>query len=377
MSEPDRYAVRSKLYDIPLFSESAGHRLPFVFELELTERCNNNCRHCYINLPAEDHSSKDRELSSGEIEKIADQAVAMGTLFIVLTGGEPLLREDFEEIYLALRRKGLLVSVFTSGCLISDRIAKMFAKHPPFNLELTVYGVSERVYEKVTRTPGSYKSFMAAIDRLAKAGVPFRLKAMALKSNIGEMEKIKEFSERHTKDFFRYDYSLHLHYRRDEEKNRSILSERLSADEIRWVEAIDTGREEPSKRACEDRANAGSEDCGHLFQCGAGLKSFAVSPYGRFKLCGSMTSKAMSYDLRKGSLAEAWEKFSPGVLAMKSSSRDVSEGCAKCELMNLCVWCPAAAFLETGEADSRPEGYCQMAEPRAKTWNLDITPAGR
>ena len=91
----------------------------FSFDLELTARCNLNCRHCYINLPPNDKLAKSNELSLKEIEKIADQALELGAVWVLLTGGEPLLRSDFEQIFLMLKHKGFLVSVFTNETLIN------------------------------------------------------------------------------------------------------------------------------------------------------------------------------------------------------------------------------------------------------------------
>ena len=76
----------------------------YSFNIELTARCNNNCRHCYINLPADDAAAQAQELTIDEIAHIADQALEMGAVWVMLTGGEPLLRPDFAEIYLLLKR---------------------------------------------------------------------------------------------------------------------------------------------------------------------------------------------------------------------------------------------------------------------------------
>ena len=71
----------------------------FSFDLELTARCNLNCRHCYINLPAGDLNNALKELSLKEISDIADQAISMGAIWCLLSGGEPLLRKDFADVY--------------------------------------------------------------------------------------------------------------------------------------------------------------------------------------------------------------------------------------------------------------------------------------
>jgi MoaA/NifB/PqqE/SkfB family radical SAM enzyme len=87
-----------------LWDKIKHKRVPLSFTLELTARCNNNCRHCYINLPAGDQAAQAKELSREEIRELGREAVSLGALWCLLTGGEPLLREDFTEIYLDLKR---------------------------------------------------------------------------------------------------------------------------------------------------------------------------------------------------------------------------------------------------------------------------------
>ena len=154
------------------------------FDLEVTARCNNNCRHCYINLPADDASVKKKELSLSQIKKIVDQAVDLGALWCLVTGGEPLLREDFFEIYLYLKKKGLLVSVFTNAALITNEHINLFKKYPPRDIEVTVYGTTKGIYEQVTRKPGSFAAFMAGLNLLIENNIKVRFKAMALRSNV-------------------------------------------------------------------------------------------------------------------------------------------------------------------------------------------------
>ncbi len=64
-------------------------------DIELTERCNNACLHCYINRPSDDFWAKQCELSTAEWQEIFRQAANLGALSVRFTGGEPLLREDF------------------------------------------------------------------------------------------------------------------------------------------------------------------------------------------------------------------------------------------------------------------------------------------
>ena len=76
-------------------------------DMELTERCNNNCIHCYINRSADDVYAKEKELNTEEIKRILREAAALGCLSVRFSGGEPLLREDFCEVYVFARKLGL------------------------------------------------------------------------------------------------------------------------------------------------------------------------------------------------------------------------------------------------------------------------------
>jgi radical SAM protein with 4Fe4S-binding SPASM domain len=351
-----------------LWDKMKDRRVPFDFNIEITARCNNGCRHCYINLPADDTAAKDKELTLIEISDIADQAVELGAMWCLITGGEPLLRNDFPEIYMNLKRKGLLVSVFTNGTLIREEHIGLFKKYPPRDIEVTVYGVSAETYERVTGRPGSFASFMNGLNRLTESGIRVRLKAMAIRSNFNELPAIAAFCRERTKDFFRFDPLLHLRFDGDPDRNKWIISERLSPEEIVAIEHADAERLSSLEKNCDSLINKEFShfNCDHLFHCGAGSGSFSVSDDGKFRLCPSLWEPETLYDLRKGALREAWERHVPRVRDMRSNRKEYLDACRKCELINLCLWCPAHAHLETGIMDTPVDYFCEVAHARAK-----------
>jgi MoaA/NifB/PqqE/SkfB family radical SAM enzyme len=217
-------------------------RIPLEGILDLTYRCNNNCRHCYINLPARDKLAKNNELSVEEIKKIGQEAVSLGAIWCLVTGGEPLLRDDFFDIYLGLKRMGLLVSVFTNATLITKKHIHFFKKYPPRDIEVSVYGVTKKTYERITRKSGSFAAFMRGLDLLLSSGVKVRLKAMALRSNFHELPDIAHFCREKTKDYFRFDPFLHLRFDRNALRNKDIRAERLLPEEIVALECSDPER---------------------------------------------------------------------------------------------------------------------------------------
>jgi radical SAM protein with 4Fe4S-binding SPASM domain len=351
-----------------LWQKMRERRAPLSFDLEVTARCNNDCRHCYINLPAGDRAAQRAELSVGEIEEIAEQAVRLGALWCLITGGEPLLRPDFAEIYLALKRKGLLVSVFSNACLVTEAHVALLQRYPPRDVEVTVYGASEGTYERVTRRPGSYAAFRRGLDLLLEGGVKVRLKAMALRSNVHELAAIAAFCRAHTADYYRFDPLLHLRYDGDAQRNDEIRAERLSPEEIVAVEEADEERARALDKGCEELIVPAFAEhaCDHLFHCGAGRGSFTVGYDGTYRLCADLWHPDCVYDLRQGTVARAWEELVPRVRDMRSADPGYLERCRRCPIINLCLWCPAHAYLETGQMDGFSAYFCAVAHARAE-----------
>jgi radical SAM protein with 4Fe4S-binding SPASM domain len=280
--------------------------------------------------------------------------------------GNPLLREDFSALYLYLKKKGLLVSVFTNAALITEELFKLFQEYPPRDIEVTVYGVTQGTYERVTRTAGSHSAFMRGLSLMLNRGIGVRLKTMALRSNFHEMVQIARFCRERTRDFFRLDPFLHLRYDGNPKRNEEIRSERLSPGEIVALEASDPERLKALRERCQRPipSEACAPGCNHLFRCGAGNGGFDVSYNGLLRLCSSLWHPDCVYDLKKGNLKEAWETFIPQVREMKSKRSEFLKECSVCSIGDLCAWCPAHAYLETGELDSPVDHFCRVAHAR-------------
>lgn len=354
--------------ELSFWDKMKGKRMPLSFDIEITARCNNDCRHCYINLPAGDTDAKKEELTFDEIKKIADEAVSMGTLSCLISGGEPLLRDDFSDIYLYFKKKGLLVGVFTNATLIKDEHIKLFKKYPPRNIEVTVYGVTKETYGKVTRRPGNFDAFMRGINLLAEAGLKIRYKTIAMRSTFHEMSEISRFCRERTRDIYRFDPFLHLRYDGDPVRNEEIKSERLTADEIIALEQADPDRSREMIELCDKfiMPKLSENDYNYLFRCGMGVRSFNVGYNAILRPCSSLCRPDCVYDLRKGSVTDAWFNFIPKVLNMESNNPEYLKKCKVCPIVNLCLWCPPIAYMETGELDVSVDYFCKLAHAREK-----------
>jgi MoaA/NifB/PqqE/SkfB family radical SAM enzyme len=370
---------RTEIQSLPLWGELAGKRRPLGFELELTARCNNDCRHCYINVPAGDASARAAELTTEEVLRLGREAAELGAVWCLVTGGEPLLRDDFAELFVGLKRLGLLVSVFTNACLVTPELVDLFRRYPARDVEVSVYGATRATYETVTRRPGSYERFVHGLDLLSEAGVPVRLKAMALRSTLGELDQIARFCRARTKDYFRFDPLLHLRFDGDPARNAEIRAERLTPAEIVALERDDEQRFAALRRECEAGEvfvlPADEHPSDLLFRCGAGTAGFTVGYEGTFRLCSALWHRETVFSLRAdperagtlrpGALREAWETWVTHVRGLRGARPGFLERCARCDIVNLCLWCPAHAALETGDLDEWVEYFCAVAHARA------------
>lgn len=358
-----------EIQQFPLWDKLKARRTPLSFTVEVTARCNLDCRHCYINLPVNDAAARAQELTCAEILEIADQAVALGAVWCLISGGEPLLRPDFADIYLGLKRKGLLVSVFTNATTIQPEHIALFQRHPPRDIEVTIYGATAATYEQVTRRPGAYAAFTRGLDRLFAAGIRVRLKAMALRSNLHEMEEIAVFGRARTKDYYRFDPQLHLRFDGDPVRNAEIRAERLTPAEVVALERADEQRFGAMQARHATFINDGfcHIGCDHLFHCGAGNGSFNVGYDGTFRLCSSLWAPGTTVNLRQVPLRAAWEELAPAVRDLRSQEPTYLATCRRCPIVNLCLHCPAHAHLETGAMDGATPYFCAVAHARAES----------
>ena len=365
----DRYVTRVRTDKAGLWSRG-GPRLSHL-DIELTERCNNNCLHCYINRPAGDEKSRRREMSAARVGEILREAASLGCLGVRFTGGEPLLRDDFEEIYLYARKLGMKVVILTNGTLIVPRIAGLLARIPPLApLEITLYGMTRKSYEAVTRTRNSFGKAMAGIDRLLERKVPFVVKGAFLPANAGEIRAFEAWAK--TVPWMDKPPSLSifhvLHARGERSKNRVIKSVRPGPETGVKVLTRDPGAYLKDLRMFL-RTFAGKRE-ERLFTCGAGMDNISVDAYGRLQPCLLVRHPETVYDLDGGSLKDALDNFFPAMRKRKAANRSYLERCARCPLRGFCEQCPGNSWMEDGTLDGPVDYFCEVAHVQAKVLGL-------
>jgi radical SAM protein with 4Fe4S-binding SPASM domain len=341
-----------------LHKKLAGQRLPFSGSVELTFRCNLRCAHCYV-ADGNNPGAIQHELTTGEWRGIFDQIAGEGCLWLLLTGGEPLTRPDFLDLYMHAKRKGFLLTLFTNGTLFTPRLADSLAEWPPFAVEITLYGRTQATYERVTGVPGSHARCMRGIELLMERGLPLKLKTVLMTHNKHELEDIRTYAESLGVDF-RFDPILNAGLSDDAAPTRL----RLSPQEVVELDQADARRMESWREFCGRSIGlpARSE---YLYTCGAGNSTFHIDPYGQLSSC--LMVRQSHYDLRQGNFSQGWHEF---IGSVREQKRSIDSRCAQCALLSLCGQCPGWAQLEHGDQEKPVEYLCQVAHLRAEALGL-------
>jgi radical SAM protein with 4Fe4S-binding SPASM domain len=333
--------------------------LPLEGSMEITERCNLHCVHCYINRSASDRKALSRELSTNEFCDIINQIVDEGCFWLLFTGGEPFLRPDFLEIYMYAKRKGLLITLFTNGTLLTPEIVDKLAEHPPFSIEVSLYGATAETYEQVTGVPGSHSRCLRGIELLLAHDLPLKLKSPLMQANHHERQAMQEFAEKLGLEF-RYDVELNLGIDGDKAPAR----QRLEPGQVVKLDLADTRREKEWHEFTEKFASAATQS-EKIFQCGAGSGSFHIDARGCLSPC--LMVRVPSFSLRHGTFRRGWTEFIPDVLDQTWTKQSPCNGC---DMRALCSWCPGWAQLEHGDQQEPIEYLCHITGLRFKTLKM-------
>lgn len=328
-----------------LFFNAYKKRIPLTVTIEIIGQCNFRCVHCYIG----DSCRKDI-LTYEQLVDFGNQIIEMGCLYVILTGGEVLLHPDFERIYLFFAQKGMCVSVFTNGSLITKRIIDLFVKFPPRVVEITMYGFSPTTYELVTKT-NQFDAVKQNILLLKKNSINVLLKMFIVKENYSDFDAVYAFSvEQHLP--FKYDFMILSDPARPESTHNIDKDAMMVLEGKRNI--TPNGYNELTYEFLV------SNQIKKLFMCGAGRSSCWLKSSYRIRICNFLDS--IEFDLRKNSFEHIWS------LLPEFINEDIPQQskCFDCQYRVYCDYCPAKSYLINSNLSlaSPPDIYCKLASMR-------------
>lgn len=355
-----------------IINNAKAKRIPLVAQFELTSRCNLSCKMCYVCNKSNAQEVILKEKTAKEWISLARQARDAGVLYVLLTGGEVFIREDFKEIYEAISEMGFSVQIYTNGTLITPEIAQWLGKKPPAKISVTLYGASKETYKIITGNALAYERAINGIELLQKENILVAVRTTTVKGNKEDSRGIFDITNKKGVVFGMGQYISP----RREGTFSDPLAERLTPEEtieynkdIRtYISQINSQKAQSGiKNSSKQKPDIMKADIDSIveqsdqihensaFSCSAGHCSFWVTWDGRMTPCGMMADPVV--DIFNEEFNDAWEE-----LKKACDSIPKAINCDHCESRAYCIKCPAKLKLETGTYTACAEYLKQLSQ---------------
>lgn len=206
-----------------MMKRTRAAKTPSHCTFELTPRCTLSCVMCYVIDEAKSDIGYS-ELRTEQWIHLIREAIELGVESITLTGGEPLIRSDFLEIYDAAYNAGLRITIMSNGTLFNDEIISHLLRKPPHQICITLYGISENTYEIQCHNAKGFHAAIDSIIRIKESGLPLVLQTTMTKYNEKDIPEIVRFAERYSIPY-RYNGNLFSARKCTTKCVKSILSD--------------------------------------------------------------------------------------------------------------------------------------------------------
>lgn len=363
-----------------LFRKAEAELIPIYGIIEVSPLCNMNCDMCFVRLSHEEMESQGRLRTAEEWLQIAEQMKKAGVLFLLLTGGEPLLYPGFKELYLGLRKLGMILTINTNGAVLDEEWADFFAKYKPRRINITLYGADDHAYQQLCHYPGGFEKTMNAIRMLKERDVDVKLNYSLTRVNAKDLEKFIQITKelnvpsginpymipavRERKKSF--DWSSRLDPAKAAYCSHWIHSQSKS-DHSDFVNECKEKLEiiEKTKQYYKDHQE---EIVPQRSSCLAGRCSFMLNWQVKMRPCVILTFPEV--DVFENGFDHAWQTMVKGMEELKMNVK-----CTSCPKRSICDNCPAAAYYETGSVNGVSEYLCDFAEEKEKLLRDEVLKA--
>lgn len=314
---------------------------PLTAYLELTYRCNWRCVFCYNPR----HGDR-KPLSLEEWTAVMDDLRHLGTLALVLTGGEPLVHPDFLALARAARARGFAVRLFTNGSLVTEEMADALAGLDLVGVEMSLHGACASTHDEATKRPGSFDAMLAGVKRMQERGVPLLLKTPLTRLNEHELDGMVALA-----DGLGVAHQVDCNMTPRDDGDRGPLAYRASPEGIERMYR---------KVAALGRLPVSAREAGGM-NCGLGRLTLAVDPEGNVYPCLQWKKTALG-NVRDLPLREMWHasarRAEAAQVARTANDNLLSMG----EAVASFPFCPALAFERTGDPLRPDERHVLEAE---------------
>lgn len=292
--------------------------------LEITYRCSERCRHCYVDFPcdASGESDSQKELTLDEYKHIIDELYDLGTIYLLITGGEVCLKKEFIEITRYAINKGMLVNIYTNGISMTDEQFDSLCDMRVNSVSFSLYGGDAEVHDRITGVPGSFYKTINRAMMFKCAGIDTYIKSVILKDSLPEMEKLLKLGKR-----LNIDISVSTNLSKINGCDNPCRLTELT--EFKRAVGFQMRNTEIQPNFTVRRENGVFCNSAHI--------TLSIDPYGGVHPC--VAFKESAGNIREKSIREIREQSDLFNFVRKLAFSDFSTDCVNCEHLNYCNIC--------------------------------------
>jgi AdoMet-dependent heme synthase len=336
---------------------------------EITRNCNLNCVHCRAAATRGPYSG---ELDTDACLRLLDQIAETGQPIVILTGGEPLLRDDIFQVARYGTDKGLRMVMAPNGTLITPAVAQKMSAAGIQRISISLDGADRASHDRFRGVDGAYDGAMQGVEHARKAGIEFQINTTITKANLAQIPKIQQLAV----DLGAVAHHIFLLVPTG--RGKYIVDQEISAEEyedtLNWF--YDQREKTPLqlKATCAPhyyrilRQRAREEGKTVTFDshgldavtrgCLGGTGFCFISHRGIVQPCGFL--HVNSGDVTRTSFSEIWKHSK--VFNNLRNFDELTGKCGACEYKRVCGGCRARAFEATGDYMAE-EPLCSYQPP--------------
>lgn len=329
---PESLAMLLKNNDVEeiinvIYDVANVEHIPLSVFIELTDFCNFSCPFCYIN----EHDCEHKTLPEFKLLKpTLDFLIDNGLLYCTLSGGECLMHPEFKEIYLYLKKRGVLVSVFSNGYLFDEEVIELFKLYKPFKVEISIYGKDDLTYRNAVANESVFANKVYNnILQIKNIGVDITCKTPLTSLTEDSFYFIEKWCESQNISFYS-DYELQSTY------SGISRNEYFASEKIRLEMQLKSTREFYEDFQMVDLAHSKKKKKLN-FDCAAGkTELFISSKYQLLPCMKAIGIKEWSFDIESLGIQQAYINL---IQQIKGSKDTPIEHCCGCTHHKVCQEC--------------------------------------
>ncbi len=309
---------------------------PLIATIEITDRCNFNCEFCYIH-----EKDSMTTLNYETIIECVDFLVDKGLIYCVITGGECLLHKDFLKIYKYIKSKGVFVTVFTNGSLVTSEIVDVFKYYKPYRVEISIYSIDDFEFIQISKQKRiKATTILENIKKLTDEGINVVCKTPLNTKTKDSLEKIRDWCNQEGIDHYYSDIVIDAY--RGESLQKYCLQDRKGY--------FRNGKEKVGNEIGYKQ----------LLDCIAGKMYIYISADGFIRPCMKLNKiKSCNYNMVDLGIKDAYSLLQNLVIRKREAVVNGCNGCSQYLNCNECLYTEMLRISQNTQSEFRCSGICR------------------